>query len=315
MELANRLKKRQKHLRRWAGRNGITCYRLYEKDIPDFPLIVDWYDGEVVVWIFDRSRDNTPADINTWRELALTEIRAGLDVQQNQIFAKERFRRRGLTGQYKRIDQIGQTRIVHEQGLNFEVNLSDYLDTGLFLDHRNTRNLVRQQANGKRVLNLFAYTGSFTCYAIDGGASHTTTVDISSTYCNWAIRNLGHNGFAINDHHRLLRKDCLQYLREATKRHEQYDIIVCDPPTFSNSKRMDITSFSVERDYPALIRDCMKLLAPQGTLYFSNNARHFKLDESTLPSNLKIRELTPNTIPEDFRNQHIHRCWKMQNIS
>ncbi|KAA3659700.1 MAG: hypothetical protein DWQ04_21500 [Chloroflexi bacterium] len=311
MELANRLRKRQKHLRKWARRNGITCYRLYEKDIPEFPLIVDWYDGEVVVWLFDRSRSDTLTEIDNWRKLALAEVSAGLDVLPDHIFAKERFRQRGLTGQYKRIDQFGQTRIIEEQGLKFEVNLSDYLDTGIFLDHRNTRHLIRQQAKEKRVLNLFAYTGSFTCYAIDGGATHTTTVDISRTYCNWAIRNLGHNNFALNDNHRILRKDCLQYLREAARRHEQYDIIVCDPPTFSNSKSMEVTSFAIERDYPSLIRACVKLLAADGTLYFSNNARRFKLDQSTLPSNLNICELTPDTIPEDFRNQRIHRCWQI----
>ena len=311
MELANRLQKRQKHLKKWARRCEISCYRLYDRDIPDFPLIVDWYDGEVVLWIFDRTRDTTPADIDTWRKLAIAEIQEGLNVQFDQIFAKERFRQRGLTNQYKRIDRFGQTRIVEEQGLKFEVNLSDYIDTGLFLDHRNTRDLVRQQSAGKRLLNLFAYTGSFTCYAIDGGATHTTTVDISSTYCNWTIRNLSHNGFALNDQHRILRKDCLKYLREAAKRNEQYDIIVCDPPTFSNSKRMNAASFSVERDYSSLIFDCLNLLTPEGVLYFSNNARRFKLDEEQLPSPLAIRELTPNTIPEDFRNKRIHRCWQI----
>ena len=146
MELANRLQKRQKHLKKWARRCGVSCYRLYDRDIPEFPLIVDWYDGEVVMWIYDRSRDTTPAEIDTWRELAIAEVQEGLAVQPKQIFAKERFRQRGLTGQYKRIDQFGQTRIIEEQGLKFEVNLSDYIDTGLFLDHRNTRDLVRQQA-------------------------------------------------------------------------------------------------------------------------------------------------------------------------
>ncbi|MCA9928204.1 MAG: class I SAM-dependent methyltransferase [Anaerolineales bacterium] len=311
MELANRLRKRQKHLRKWAQRQGVTCYRLYERDIPEFPLIVDWYDGEVVVWIYGRSKDETAVDHTIWCNLALADIQAGLDVQPNQIFVKERFRQQGLTNQYERVNQTGHVRIVPEQGLYFEVNLSDYLDTGLFLDHRNTRDLVRRQAAGKHVLNLFAYTGSFTCYAIDGGATHTTTVDISRTYCDWTVRNLSHNGQAVGTQHRIIQQDCLQFLREAVQRHEQYDIIICDPPTFSNSKRMNVASFAVARDYPALLRDCAKLLTPRGMIYFSNNARRFKLEQSTLSPALTIRELTPHTIPEDFRNKRIHRCWQI----
>jgi len=311
MELANRLRKRQQHLRKWARRGGVTCYRLYERDIPEFPLIVDWYDGEVVVWIYGRSPTDTPATNTAWYELALSEIQAGLDVQPRHIFVKKRFKQSGPDSQYERVDQSGHVRVVQEQGLNFEVNLSDYLDTGLFLDHRHTRDLVRQQAAGRRVLNLFAYTGSFTCYAIAGGASRTATVDISRTYCDWAVRNLNHNGFPAGSKHRVVQQDCLQYLREAAQRREQYDLIICDPPTFSNSKRMDAASFSIERDYPSLIRDCLKLLTPGGTLYFSNNARRFKLDASTLPPTLTIRELTPQTIPEDFHNRRIHRCWEI----
>lgn len=314
MDLSNRLRKRQKHLRKWARRSNVTCYRLYERDIPDFPLIVDWYAGEVVVWVYGRSQDETPTDIAAWRTLALTEIQTGLDVQPQQIFVKERFRRQGLTGQYERIDQSGQVRIVREQGLQFEVNLSDYLDTGLFLDHRRTRALVRERAGGRRILNLFAYTGSFTCYAIAGGATRTTTVDISRTYCDWTMRNLHHNGFAPDANHRVIHQDCLQFLRAAHRRGEQYDLIICDPPTFSNSKRMDVASFSVARDHPNLIRNCLRLLSPGGELFFSNNARRFQLDKAALPPTLTIRELTPQTIPEDFRNKRIHRCWLMTKL-
>lgn len=306
--LANRLRKRQRHLRKWARRNQLTCYRLYERDIPEYPLIADWYDGEAVVWLYERTRDETPAQVAAWRAHTLTEIQAGLDLPRSQIYVKERQVQRG-DAQYERVQQREQVRIVAEQGLRFEVNLSDYVDTGLFLDHRITRDMVRQRADNSRVLNLFAYTGTFTCYALDGGARATTTVDLSATYCDWARRNLEHNGFAEGPHHQIVQADCLAHLKEAAGRRERYDLIVCDPPTFSNSKRMDQSSFAVNRDHPALIRDCLRLLAPGGELFFSTNSRRFTLAEDALPSDLHIENITQQTIPEDFRNEKIHQCW------
>lgn len=309
--LANRLRKRQRHLRKWARRTELTCYRLYERDIPEYPLIVDWYDGEAVAWLYDRTRDETPAQAAEWRAHTLDEIEAGLDLPRSKIYVKERQIQHG-DAQYERVQQSEQVRIIAEQGLRFEVNLSDYLDTGLFLDHRITRDMVRQQSKGRRVLNLFAYTGTFTCYAMDGGARATTTVDLSATYCDWARRNLAHNGFAESTQHRVVQADCLAYLKEASERDERYDVIVCDPPTFSNSKRMDAGSFAVNRDHPALIRACLRLLIPDGQLFFSTNSRRFTLDEKALPSNLHVENITPKTIPEDFRNDKIHQCWLME---
>ncbi|MBE2198599.1 MAG: class I SAM-dependent methyltransferase [Anaerolinea sp.] len=308
--LANRLRKRQRHLRKWAVRHDVTCYRLYARDIPEYPLILDWYDGDVVVWLYERKRDETDAEADAFRDHVLGEIAAGLDITAARIFVKERARQRGAA-QYERFAQQGYTRLVAEQGLRFEVNLSDYLDTGLFLDHRQTRALVRQQADGKRVLNLFAYTGSFTCYALDGRAAATTSVDMSKTYCDWIARNLAHNGFTVNRQQRIIAQDCFQFLHEAAQRREQYDLIVCDPPTFSNSKRMQRGSFDVTRDHAELIRHCARLLAPDGALYFSANAHRFKLDTAVLP-HLAIEEITAQTIPEDFRNQRSHQCWRIQ---
>lgn len=305
--LANRLRKRQRHLRKWATRHDITCYRLYERDIPEFPLIVDWYAGEVVVWLYARKRDETPAEEDAFRDEALAEIMAGLELDRALIFAKERARQRG-NEQYGRFAQQNQVRIVHEQGLRFEVNLSDYLDTGLFLDHRTTRQMVRQRAQGMRLLNLFAYTGSFTCYALAGGAAVSSSVDLSHTYLAWAARNLALNGFTATQRHRLIQADCLQYLEDATRRREQYDLIVCDPPTFSNSKRMAQGSFDINRDHPWLISACAHLLAPGGELFFSTNSRRFKLDKAAL-SSLAVQDITAQTIPEDFQNQRIHQCW------
>ncbi len=305
--LANRLRKRQRHLRKWASRQNISCYRLYERDIPEFPLIVDWYAGEVVVWLYERKRDETPAEEDAFRDEALAEIAAGLDLEPAQIFVKERAKQRG-NWQYGRFQQAEQIRIISEQGLRFEVNLSDYLDTGLFLDQRLTREMVRQRTRGKRLLNLFAYTGSFTCYALDGKAAATTTVDLSHTYTDWTIRNLALNGFHPSQSHRIVQADCLQYLEDAAQRSERYDLIVCDPPTFSNSKRMAQGSFDVNRDQSWLIQACARLLAPGGELFFSTNSRRFKLDEASI-SELTAQDITAQTIPEDFRNQRIHQCW------
>ncbi len=312
--LANRLKKRQKHLKKWAKRNSITCYRLYERDIPEFPCIVDWYDGEAVVWLYERTRDETAVQRTTFRQQTLNEIKQGLDLPTERIFIKERAVQQGLDNQYEKYGRSQQTRIIQEHGLNFEINLSDYLDTGLFLDHRPTRQMVRERAKGKRFLNLFAYTASFTLYALAGGARQTTTVDLSQTYCQWAERNLQHNGFAASAIHQVLAQDCLKYLKEAQKRGEQFDLIVCDPPTFSNSKKMAQSSFSVDRDYAQLINSCGRLLTKGGMLYFSNNSRQFKMDASKISPKLQVKEITAQTIPEDFRNGRIHRCWFITKI-
>ncbi len=303
--LANRLQKRLRHLRKWASRNDISCYRLYERDIPEYPLIVDWYDGEAVVWLYERSAEDDEA----WHEDALEQIQAALEVTPRQIFVKTRAVQRGLQQQYERFGKQSHVRLVQEHGLNFEVNLSDYLDTGLFLDHRPTRVMVREIAGGKRVLNLFAYTGSFTIYAAAGGAKATTTVDLSKNYGGWAVRNLKHNGIRESDQHRVIADDCFHFLATDTR---SYDLIVCDPPTFSNSKRMARGSFSVDRDHPELIRACLGRLARRGTLIFSTNSRGFQMDDAALPRGFGAQDITQQTIAEDFRNDKIHRCWRIE---
>jgi 23S rRNA (cytosine1962-C5)-methyltransferase len=179
--LANRLRRTYRHLRKWARRSSVTCFRLYEKDIPDQPLIVDWYDGRALVYAMHRKKDETPAARDAWLEEVAAEVREGLEVSDEALFFKERKRQRGLS-QYERLAEERREFVVEEQGLRFHVNLSDYLDTGLFLDHRNTRAMVRDEAAGRRMLNLFGYTGSFSVYAAAGGARSTTTVDISNTY-------------------------------------------------------------------------------------------------------------------------------------
>jgi 23S rRNA (cytosine1962-C5)-methyltransferase len=305
--LANRLQRVYRHLRKWARRTGVTCFRLYEKDIPEHPLIVDWYDGRVLVYAMHRKRDETPEAREAWLEAVEAEIKEGLAVNDERLFFKERYRRRGLE-QYEKLAEERAEFIVEEQGHRFWVNLSDYHDTGLFLDHRNTRRMVEQQADGKRILNLFCYTGAFTVYAARGSARSTTSVDISNTYLDWARRN-----FELNELDRernvLIRADVLQWVPRAVAARERFDLIVCDPPTFSNSKKMR-DFFDVQAQHPEIINHCLRLLTPGGTLYFSTNYRGFDLREEALLST-RLEEITETTIPEDYRNRRIHRCWRI----
>ena len=308
--LGNRLAKQLKHLRGWAKAGGITCFRLYERDIPEFPAIVDWYDGDVVAWVYNRTRDDTPEKVRAFEDLCEEEILDGLQVPGARLHMKYRGRIKDRSEQYDRVDDRGVVRTVEEQGLKFEVNLSDYLDTGLFLDHRKTRSIIRHYAKSKRVLNLFAYTGSFTVYARAGGAIATTTVDMSKTYQDWTKRNLELNGFAVDGAlHRLVHADCLQFLEAGPAPGERYDYIVLDPPTFSNSKRMEADSFAVDRDWPRLVEMATRWLADDGWLYFSTNSRQLKWDDAQVPSGYVAREISERTVPDDFRNRRIHRCW------
>ena len=307
--LGNRLAKQLRHLKGWARAGGLTCFRLYERDIPEFPAIVDWYDGDVVAWVYRRTRDETPEQVRAFEDRCEEEILDGLQVPGARLHMKYRGRIVDRAEQYDRVDDRALVRVVEEQGLKFEVNLSDYLDTGLFLDHRKTRSIIRHYAAGKRVLNLFAYTGSFTVYARAGGAAATTTVDMSRTYQDWTRRNLELNGFAPGDAHRLVHADCLQFLEAGPAPGEAYDYIVLDPPTFSNSKRMEADSFAVDRDWPRLVALAVRWLAPGGYLYFSTNSRQIKWDDALLPAGYAAREISARTVPDDFRNRKIHRCW------
>jgi len=225
---------------------------------------------------------------------------------------KYRGRIKDRSEQYDRVDDRGVVRTVEEQGLKFEVNLSDYLDTGLFLDHRKTRSIIRHYAKGMRVLNLFAYTGSFTVYARAGGALATTTVDMSRTYQDWTRRNLELNGFVPDESHRLVTADCLQFLEAGPAAGERYDYVVLDPPTFSNSKRMEAGSFAVDRDWPRLLSLASRFLADGGWLYFSTNSRQLRFDDALAPPGFEVREISARTVPDDFRNRRIHRCWTLR---
>jgi 23S rRNA (guanine2445-N2)-methyltransferase / 23S rRNA (guanine2069-N7)-methyltransferase len=304
---ARRLKTRARHLRRWPTKRGITCYRLYDRDVPEIPLVVDRYEEYLHMAEYDRPHDRTPAEHADWLDLMVMTAAETLELPKSNVFLKRRQRQRGLN-QYERFSDEGKTIVVCEGGLKFRVNLSDYLDTGLFLDHRITRSMVRDAAPGKRFLNLFGYTGAFTVYAAAGGAETTTTVDLSNTYLEWAQENLRLNGLATVEH-RYVRDDAMSFL----KRHrpgEAYDLAVVDPPTFSNSKMTDDV-WDVQRDHAELLNRLIRLMSPGGAIYFSTNSRRFKLSEEALHG-VTVREISRQTVPEDFeRNRRIHRCWRL----
>lgn len=309
---ANRLKKNLKKLSKWAKQNRITCYRVYDADLPEYAVAVDIYQGEQT-WINvqeyepPKSIDQHKAD----QRLAglLAEIPRVLGVSSDQVFLKIR-RKQKSTDQYEKHGELGRFHIIEEGGCKLLVNFEDYLDTGLFLDHRPIRMMIQQQAKGKSFLNLFAYTGSATVHAAVGGAKSTTTVDMSNTYINWAKKNLALN--ITQGNHEFIQADCLEWLAtEAEQPSKHYDMIFLDPPTFSNSKRMD-EAFDIQTDHVQLINHAISLLSPGGILYFSTNFRRFKIDKQAL-SDLIVEDISAATIPEDFaRNPKIHYCWRIK---
>ncbi len=306
----NRLVKRARHLRRWPRKQGITCYRLYERDEPQVPLVVDRYEDCLHITEYERPHDRSPAEHADWLDLMARTAADALELDRNKVFLKRRQRQRG-TRQHERLGDENRLFVVHEGGLKFEVNLSDYVDTGLFLDHRITRSMVREDAQGKRFLNLFGYTGAFTVYAAAGGAESTVTVDLSNTYLQWAQQNLVLNGLD-GPAHRFVRSDAMDYLDQLPAR-PCFDLAVVDPPTFSNSKRTD-DIWEVQRDHVALLNSVFLRIAPGGVVYFSTNFRRFKLAEGELEG-VAIREISRQTVPPDFRNRRIHRCWRMVRAS
>jgi 23S rRNA G2069 N7-methylase RlmK/C1962 C5-methylase RlmI len=295
-------------LRRWPTKRGITCYRIYDRDIPEVPLAVDRYEDALHIAEYDRPHERTPAEHADWLDLMVKTAAEVLETAKENVFVKHRQRQRGAA-QYDRVADQRAMRVVQEGGLKFQVNLSDYVDTGLFLDHRITRSMVRELAPGARVLNLFCYTGAFTVYAAAGGAAETMSVDLSANYLEWAEENLRLNGFSVGEQHQLVRADSRDFV-ESLSRERPFDIAVVDPPTFSNSKRLD-EDWDVQRDHGPLLASVLKIIQPSGTVFFSTNSRRFKLDEAAL-SGATVREITKQTIPEDFRNKRIHRCWRIR---
>ena len=316
---ANRLRKNARHLGKWARRMGVTCYRVYDADLPEYAVAIDLYAGagpdagRLAAHVAEYA---PPATVDP--EVALRRVHEVVAVTADvlgiapaDVHLKVRRRQKG-TAQYTRQARTGETMVVAEGGLIFEVNLADYLDTGLFFDHRLTRDMIRSMADGARFLNLYAYTGTASVYAAAGGAVSTTTVDLSTTYLDWAERNMSLNGITGAQHTRV-RADAAEWLSSAAKSGvAPFDLVFCDPPTFSNSKRMEGT-FDVQRDHAELISAVEPLLAPDGVLLFSNNRRTFTLDADSLDAlGLSAEEISAETIPDDFqRNPRVHNIWRI----
>ena len=292
----NRLVKVYRHLGKQARKAGISCYRVYDHDLPEFPFVIEFYGDALYVAEYRRNHGMEESEYEAWMETSLQVMSEVLSVPKEKIFLKLRQRKPGRLGQYQKQDQQRREFEVAEGGLKFLINLSDYLDTGLFLDHRITRGMVRENSKGKRVLNLFAYTGSFSVYAAAGGAESVLTVDMSNTYLDWARRNMELNGFKDESRYTYLQADVKQYL--TTIAPSSFDLIIMDPPTFSNSKRMD-DFLEIQRDHVEMINQCLAGLTEGGSLYFSTNYTKFTLASDNIKSS-SIRDITKATIPFDF---------------
>ncbi len=317
--LRNRLSKNAKHLQRWAKRSGVFCYRLYDADLPEFAFALDRYQSEIAPeqeW-FHLQEYQAPASIDP--DLAEHRIRLAADVirglfgiSEQQLFCKTRSRQRGAS-QYQKQDTRGEYFQVREGAASLLINLSDYLDSGLFLDHRITRDRIYRGASGKSLLNLFCYTGAVGVHAALGGASSVLNVDLSATYLDWARENHRLNGLEDESRYQFLRADIVELLKNPARfaLKSAYDLIFFDPPSFSNSSKMQQT-LDIQRDHGGLITQAMQLLAQDGLLLFSTNRRGFKLD-ADLVRDFDIKDISPATIPEDFkRNPKIHRCWEFR---
>ena len=303
--LSNRVKKRYRHLHKRFARQKIDVFRLYDWDIPEIRAVVDWYAGHLVVGEYTR-RQSTPE----WLPLMGRAVAEALDVPLDRLHLKERHTGAGDGQRYKRIDHTNQFITVNERDLRFYVNPWDYVDTGLFSDHRNTRQMVRSMSAGKDVLNLFCYTGSFSIYAAMGGARSTVSVDRSQTAINWAMKNFKLNQLS-EKRHQLLQSHAMDFLDKAKQRRQRFDIAVVDPPSFySIRSRQD--RFDISQDHPALINATTAVMQPGGTLFFSTNHQYFIpfFDELKVSA---VQEITSQTIPEDYRHKRkqIHRCWKI----
>lgn len=303
----NRLQKMQRHLGRQARKAGIPCYRLYDHDLPEFPFCIEWYEDRLYVAEYRRRHGMTEDEHSGWLEECLNQVSGELGVPREKIYVKTRQRKPGRLGQYQKQGEQQAECIVQENGLQFFVNLSDYLDTGLFLDHRVTRQRVRMEAAGKKLLNLFAYTGSFSVYAAAGNAEEVVTVDLSKTYLHWAERNMQLNGFSDPAKYKYVHADVKQYLKTIPPAY--FDLVVMDPPTFSNSQRMEDT-LDIQRDHAQLIGDCLRGIKSGGTLYFSTNFRDFRLDQH-LPAT-EIKDITKATTGFDFEGRFTRFCFRIK---
>ena len=350
----NRITKRYKELRKWARKNRISCYRLYDRDIPEVPLSLDVYEflpsdvttplecakflseqnrcisendpaieKEIeerrfaVLYLYERPYEKPAEEEEIWFSLMAEEAAKVLNISLSHIVKKERKQQKG-TNQYEKSenDENYLTGLVQEQGQLFKLDLQSYLDTGLFFDHRPLRSKVREISGGKKVLNLFCYTGSFSVYAASGGAKYIESLDLSNTYLTWAKVNLELNGFK-GKNYVFTKTDVISWLYEKVKtssddEKQKFDIIILDPPTFSNSKST-ANVLDINRDWPKLIEQCIKLLSPKGRLYFSTNSTKLIFDTEKIPQKDKVavKDITSESIPKDFEGTKCHKAWEI----
>ncbi|MBR5646036.1 MAG: class I SAM-dependent methyltransferase [Treponema sp.] len=367
---SNRLQKKYRELRKWARKNRISCYRLYDRDIPEIPVSLDLYEflpdtidhtieaarfmseqnaklsanirgieEEIkqrtfaVIYLYERPYQKDEHEEEIWLEKMSEQCCKVLGIEKSHIIKKMRKHFNHNAGnQYKKENTIGESDsvssingLIQEQGQLFRTDLTTYLDTGLFFDHRPLRSLVRETCSNKRVLNLFCYTGSFSVYAAQGNASYIESVDLSNTYLDWAKENMKLNGFSDKKKYVYTKTDCIRFLQEKAtgvksgkiKNEELYDLIILDPPTFSNSKSTQDV-LDINRDWPQLVKDCLNILTPGGILYFSTNSERIKFDLSKLPSktaagiDFNCNDITYQTIPQDFERKKPHKCWQFK---
>jgi len=304
----NRLEKVFRHLGKQAKRLGIGCFRLYDHDLPEFPFCIEVYEQNIYVAEYRRRHGMGEEEHDAWMEISMEVICKILKVEKEKIYLKLRQKKPGRLGQYQKTGETKSEFIIEENGLKFIVNLSDYLDTGLFLDHRITREKVKAESKNKKVLNLFSYTGSFSVYAAAGEASEIVTVDLSKTYLDWAKRNMQLNGFVDGDNYKFIQADVLQYLNTISENY--FDLIILDPPTFSNSKRME-DILDIQRDHVKLINDCLNILKPGGKIYFSTNYKKFTLDSKSIQST-SLKDITKQTTPFDFEGKINRACYSIE---
>ena len=303
----NRLEKMYKHLSKQARRQNISCFRIYDHDVPEFPFSIEVYEDKLYASEYKRKHAMTDEKHEAWLKECTKIMQEVIKVSEENIFLKLRQKKEGRQGQYKKVDEAKNEFIVSENGLRFIVNLSDYLDTGLFLDHRITREMVKGLSNEKKVLNLFSYTGSFSVYAVAGNALKVVSADLSKTYLSWAEKNMKIN-FPEFKNHEMVHADVKQYLK--TLNNQTFDLIVMDPPTFSNSKRME-NFLDIQKDHVELIHNCMNVLSANGILFFSTNYTKFQIDSNKIKAS-EIKDITKQTTPFDFAGKLKRQCFQIQ---
>jgi len=302
----NRLIKMFRHSSKLARRQAVTCYRVYDHDLPEFPFCVELYEDKIYLAEYRRRHGMTDEEHDAWLETCIPVISEVLGIPDEQIYFRQRQRKAGRYGQYEKLAGQMEFFVVKEAGLSFRVNLTDYLDTGLFLDHRITRGMVREEALDKHVLNLFCYTGSFSVYAAAGGAARVDSVDLSKTYLNWAEENIALNA-PVSAQCNFIHADVKQYLDELPA--DFYDLVVMDPPTFSNSKRMK-DFLDIQRDHAELLNKTLRAMRPGGTLYFSTNFRKFQMETEKIIA-ASVKDITGATTPFDFQGKLFRWCYRI----